>query len=442
MVYAESGAEVERLRAKVAELEEELSKRPRDPSSYPVPTSVEFCGDRIDLSKTDIKRRFESEIIKIVKNRFQVQLYINRATSVFPVIEEIAEELDTCPDLKFLAVVESALKPRAVSRAKATGWWQFMPVTAKGFKLQMYSTIDERSDLRASTRAALTYLKRLYKRFGSWPLAMAGYNTGPGRLRRSSKAQKRGSFWELDLYTEAERYSPRVLAMYHVLTHLKEYDFGKTLEDGWPQEPLEGFTLMLPTREFRTVTIKQVEIKETKKRRGKKRRGKKRRGKKRRVKTKKERVVTTSAKLKLTAIALKLGLPVRDLRRLNPHLIGEKLPLGIRFNLYLPPGKLVLLKKTLGPKAKVELTYRNEAARMPPRKPTPSPKSKQAVDMPDDLVGQLGGPLRGEYRVKEGDRLWEIAVRAGVTIDHLITHNGLGPLSILQVGQTLRLDIQ
>ena len=185
------------LKSRIETLEAELAKRPRDPSAYPVPTKITFCGDQIDLSKTDIRRRFELEVIKIIKNRYQVQLYINRATSVFPVIDELAEELNTCADLKFLAVVESALKPKVVSRSKATGWWQFMPATAKGFKLKVIQGLDERSDLRASTRAALTYLKRLYKRFDSWPLAMAGYNTGPNRLKRSSKKQKRRSVLEL-----------------------------------------------------------------------------------------------------------------------------------------------------------------------------------------------------------------------------------------------------
>ena len=162
---AKAEDEVSQLKARIKTLEAELASRPKDPSAYPVPTSLEFCGDRIDLSSADTRRRFELEIIKIIKNRFQIQLYINRATAAFPVIDEIATELNTCADLKFLAVVESALKPKVKSR-KGHRMVAIHARNSEGFKLKVMKGLDERSDLRASTKAALTYLKRLYKRFG------------------------------------------------------------------------------------------------------------------------------------------------------------------------------------------------------------------------------------------------------------------------------------
>ena len=445
LVYAEE--DVTTLQNRIKELEAELAKRPKDPSSYPVPNKLSFCGDEIKFTTGDTKKRFELEIIKIIKNRFQVQLYINRATSVFPIIEEIAQELDTCADLKFLAVVESALKPKVVSKAKATGWWQFMPATAKGFKLKVTKNLDERSDLRASTKAALTYLKRLYKRFDSWPLAMAGYNTGPNRLKRSSKKQKRGSFWDLDLYTEAERYSPRVLAMYHVLSHLKEYDFGRTLKDGWAQEPLEAYRLYLTSSTF--TKTKYITKKVKVKIKGKKRRGKRRKDRTI-LKKVKEKVTTINERIKFNSLALLLDLPVRDLQRHNPHLIGKHLPLNISFDLYLPPGRADALKKALF-LTKVNLVHENQAAKalhtkdkQKTIKPIQKTKEIQEPTVKQSLakyIDQLGGPITGQYIVQEGDQLWQIAARAKVDLKVLKKINGLNSLSILKVGQRLNLSI-
>ena len=432
--------EVDTLKARIKVLEAKLARRPHDPSHYQIPRKIKFCGDHIDLSAPDVRRRFESEVLKILSRRTQVQIYINRATSVFPVIEEIAKDLDTCADLKYVAVVESALKPRAISRAKATGWWQFMPATANGFKLKVNPYLDERSDLRASTRAALTYLKRLYRRFGSWPLAMAGYNTGPGRLKRSSKAQKQRSFWSLDLYTEAERYSPRVLAMYHVLSHLKEYDFGRTLKDGWPQEPLEAYRLTLSTSRYK----KRLSLPEAKRKKGKKRRTK---SKKKKSKNKKNKsTVHIDPKVFFTSLSVALKLPLRDLRRYNPHLIGDRLPLGITFDLYVPPGHGKYLAQALGTSDQPQRVYQNQATRALGQSVT----QVQNSISPEEINLQshqkalefIGGSIKGEYIVRQGDQLWQIAARAQISVAQLQKLNGLSSLSILQIGQRLRLDIQ
>ena len=439
---------IQDLKARIKSLESELSRRPKDPSAYPIPKSLTFCGDKIDLRKGDMQKRFELEVIKIIKNRYQVHLYIKRATAVFPEIEDIAKELNTCADLKFLAVVESALKPKVVSRAKATGWWQFMPATAKGFKLKVSKGLDERSDLRASTKAALTYLKRLYKRFDSWPLAMAGYNTGPNRLKRSSKKQKRGSFWDLDLYTEAERYSPRVLAMYYVLTHLKDYDFAKNLDDGWPQEPLVTYRVKLPKSKYQEVkyVTKTIKVKPPKSRDRKKRR----KSKRSRTQTRKlkKKVLTVSSKLNYNTVAIALDVPVRDLRRYNPHLQGKHLPLDVAFNLYLPPSRSEYLMKHF-PGHSGQAVHRNKAARELNTKLAPSAKVTERIILDHSLqsnsiekaIKQLGGSINNTYQVKSGDQLWQIAARAQLSISQLKKINQLGPLSVLKVGQRLKLKL-
>ena len=319
-----------------------------------------------------------------------------------------------------------------------------MPATAKGFKLQVTKGLDERSDLRASTKAALTYLKRLYKRFDSWPLAMAGYNTGPNRLKRSSNSQNQKKFWDLDLYTEAERYSPRVLAMYHVLTHLKEYDIGRELTDGWPQEPLVAYRLKL--KRARYVTTKTVKSRQKiKARKSKKRRSKKSRP---RYRTVTKRIAQVKNKIKFMPLSLALDLPVRDLRRINPHLNGDHLPLEVNFDLYLP-GHEAHLKKALGGEQITEV-YQNAAARAAQNmkskptlsKPKPVQITLDGVDQVHAAIKAIGGPIKGSYMVAEGDQLWQIAARSGLTLNQLKSLNGLGPLSVIKVGQRLNLTVQ
>lgn len=129
---------------------------------------------------------------------------LGRANQYFPVFEYYLAKHDMPESLKYLAVAESMLVPRAVSGARAAGLWQLMPVTAREMGLRVDKVIDERLDLYRSTEAAVLMLKDLYRQFGDWHLALAAYNCGPSRVRRAIRAAGGHTH-----YPKVQRFLPR-----------------------------------------------------------------------------------------------------------------------------------------------------------------------------------------------------------------------------------------
>lgn len=146
----------------------------------------------------------------------------------FPMFEEALDKEDIPLEVKYLAIVESALKPKARSRVGATGLWQFMFATGKQYGLDVSSYVDERSDPIKSTEAAAKYLARLYKIFGDWDLALASYNSGPGNV---SKAIRRSggytNYWNIrpNLPRETAGYLPAFLATMYIFEYADEHGF-------------------------------------------------------------------------------------------------------------------------------------------------------------------------------------------------------------------------
>ena len=146
----------------------------------------------------------------------------------FPLFEESLDNYDIPLEVKYLAIVESALKPKARSRVGATGLWQFMYGTGKEYGLNVSSYVDERSDPIKSSEAAAKYLARLYKIFGDWDLALAAYNSGPGNV---SKAIRRSggyeNYWNIrpHLPRETAGYLPAFLATMYIFEYAEEHDF-------------------------------------------------------------------------------------------------------------------------------------------------------------------------------------------------------------------------
>ena len=122
-----------------------------------------------------------------------------------PQFEDIFMEYDLPQELKALAVVESALNTRAVSRAKAKGMWQFISTTARHYNLEMTSYVDERFDPIKSCRAAAQYLRDAYDIFGDWSLAIASYNCGSGNVNKAIRRSGGGKdFWDVYNYLPRE----------------------------------------------------------------------------------------------------------------------------------------------------------------------------------------------------------------------------------------------
>ena len=144
----------------------------------------------------------------------------------FPMFEEALAKQNVPLEIKYLAIVESALNPKAVSRMGATGLWQFMYHTGKQYNLKIDSYVDERSDPLKSSVAAAEYMSKMYKIFGDWDLVLASYNSGPGNvakaIRRSGGQQ---NYWNIrkNLPRETQGYVPAFLATMYIYEYHKEH---------------------------------------------------------------------------------------------------------------------------------------------------------------------------------------------------------------------------
>ena len=144
----------------------------------------------------------------------------------FPLFEEAFDKQNVPLEIKYLAVVESALNPKAVSRVGATGLWQFMYQTGKQYGLKIDSYVDERSDPLKASEAAAQYMKNMYAIFGDWDLVLASYNSGPGNvakaIRRSGGQQ---NYWNIrkNLPKETQGYVPAFLATMYIYEYHKEH---------------------------------------------------------------------------------------------------------------------------------------------------------------------------------------------------------------------------
>ena len=170
----------------------------------------------------------------------------SRGQKHLPHIQEVFASEGVPRDLAYLAMVESAFRPVAYSRAKAKGVWQFISATGKRYGLQQDWWVDERSDTEKATRAAARYLKDLYDMFGDWNLAMAAYNAGEGKIQRGIERYKTNDYWKLRqtraLRRETKNYVPLILAAVVVAKAPEKYGIVVQPEEPTPIErvPVEG----------------------------------------------------------------------------------------------------------------------------------------------------------------------------------------------------------
>jgi membrane-bound lytic murein transglycosylase D len=213
------------LEARVAQLEADRERLARALFTFEVPASFVFAGERVPLDRWDVHERLEREVLLSLQDRGQVVLWLKRAARYFPYIEWLLAQERFPDDLKYVAVIESALLPLALSQANATGIWQFVPATARRYGLRVSPWWDERKDPELATRAALAYLKDLQAEFGRWSLALAAYNCGEARVRSAIKAQGVQSYFQLALPAETERYVFRAYAAKLILAEPERYGF-------------------------------------------------------------------------------------------------------------------------------------------------------------------------------------------------------------------------
>ena len=182
-------------------------------------------------SQTPFNFEYNPSLEKIIKhylkNRPQTMANLmGRAKYYFPMFEEHLAKYDIPMEIKYLAIVESALKPNALSRVGAKGLWQFMYGTGSMYGLKVSSYVDERSDPIKATDAACRYLKNLHSIFNDWDLALAAYNSGPGNVNKAiRRAGGQKNYWNIRhfLPRETAGYLPAFYATYYLFEYAEEH---------------------------------------------------------------------------------------------------------------------------------------------------------------------------------------------------------------------------
>lgn len=210
--------------------------------SAPLPLELTFCGEKVPLDNIFVREALDRELTSIMYQHGTTFQILKRSWRFFPEIEQYLKEFGGHDDLKYLAVAESALSD-VVSPAKAAGFWQFMPKTAKEYGLTVSEEWDERYDLRKATEAAVKYLKSSYSRFGNWALTCAAYNCGENGVKRQMAKQDCKDYWGLAINNETSRYVYRILAYKVLMQDPRQYGFYVRQKDC--HQPLQYDTITI-----------------------------------------------------------------------------------------------------------------------------------------------------------------------------------------------------
>ena len=335
---------------------------------------ISNMSSAIPLSYNNIVRNFIHVYTRDRRERVEVMLGL--ADYYFPVFERVFDQYNLPLELKYLSIIESALNPRAVSRAGATGLWQFMYSTARVYGLTINSFVDERRDPVKATYAAAKYLKDLYEIFGEWDLAIAAYNCGPRNVSKAIyRAGGRRNFWDIYYYLpyETRGYFPAFVAAMYVMNHHEDHNL-------YPR------SIEMP------IATDTVHI---------------------------------NHKLHLKQISEVLGLPIKQIQDLNPQYRKNIIPAsGQAFSLELPLDKIesfIRLQDSIYT-YKDSMFFRQQIVRNPGRShfvpQTPSGKEKVY------------------YKVKPGDNLGYIAEWYNVRASDLRYWNNIRG-NLIRAGQTL-----
>jgi peptidoglycan lytic transglycosylase D len=302
-------AELDRLRARLARLESGQAASPRALHSFALPTRMEFAGEPVPLVRWDIGERLEREFLLSLGNPAQVLLWLKRSARYFPYIERQLARAGLPEDLKYVAVIESALLPGAYSHASALGIWQFIASTAKRYGLAVTSGWDERRNPERSTAAALALLRELRQRFPDWPLALAAYNAGETRIDQALRHQGVSSYYQVALSEETERYVFRALAAKLILSEPERYGFEVPPEQRY--RPYDSDVVGIELRD----------------------------------------------RVAVTELARQAGSFYRELKALNPEIVEDWLGKG-RYEIRVPKGRGPALRAALGGTVRVSVPAR------------------------------------------------------------------------------------
>jgi len=237
-----------------------VSELKYDDVDYPELSTDTLKARLVELnSRTPFNIEYNPSLERVIKSflknrRKSMETLMGLSHYYFPMFEQEFDNYNIPLEIKYLSIVESALKPRARSRVGATGLWQFMYLTGREYGLDVNSYVDERSNPIKSTGAAAKYLAKLYKLFGDWDLALAAYNSGPGNV---SKAIRRSggykNYWNIrhHLPRETAGYVPAFFATMYIFEYAEEHGFK-------PKKPQFNYIETDTIRVKHMITLDQV----------------------------------------------------------------------------------------------------------------------------------------------------------------------------------------
>lgn len=396
--------------------------------------------NRLNRIPSSIKLTYNSHVRNIIefyidKITEKTSLMIGLSEYYFPIFESILDQHNAPIELKYLAVIESALNPNAVSRAGATGLWQFMYATGKSYDLRVNTIIDDRKDPIKSSVAAAKYLSDLNKIYNDWELALAAYNCGPGNVNRAMRRSGKRNFWDIYnfLPRETRGYIPAYIAATYVMNYYKDHGItpvklskpiatdtvmlsknidlevvsivlGVSLEEikdlnpQYKQNQIPGssgeYSLKLAINDINRFAALEDSISRT---------GLNDNDEPALFEYREENIVhKVRSGETWTSIARKHGVKINDIKKWNKV------------------GKYPLIGQTLNIKKQVKVEIKEGEQNSPFKD-----ELATAVDNPGNVTTPQTKPIeenkpkRVTYRVKRGDSLYKIARNYGVTVDHL-----------------------
>jgi membrane-bound lytic murein transglycosylase D len=337
----------------------------------PAEATPQLIADRLRGLESTIPLTYNSKVQPFIdyftiRDREYTRMIQRRKNLYFPLFEKKLKEYNLPDELKYLAIIESGLNPRATSRARAVGLWQFMSGTGRYMGLNTDWYIDERMDPEKSTDAACRYLKQLYSIFGDWQLALAAYNSGPGTVRNAiRRSGYKRNFWEVyaRLPRETKSYVPQFIAIIYAMNYTEEHNLVELAREEVPPND--------------TIHVKQFLHFET------------------------------FASLTETCL--------EDMQLLNPSMMRSALPdNGKKYIVKIPTWS----KLALSQNRQAILDSASKVGR------------KELVAFARSGVGNTYGREVQVYRVKEGDILGSISARFGVSVSDIKKWNNLSGSTI------------
>lgn len=349
--------------------------------------SDEEIARRLAAMPTVIEMPFNSVVRKYIdlyttKRRSLIENMLGMSLYYMPIFEQALEREGLPLELKYLPVIESALNPDAVSRAGATGLWQFMLPTARGLGMEVNSLVDERRDPIKSSEMAARYLHQLYDIYNDWSLAIAAYNCGPGNINKAIRRAGSGKkdFWDIYYLLPAETrgYVPCFIAANYAMTYYGKHNISPALA----RKPIITDT------------------------------------------------VTVTHRVHFDQISEVLNIPVEGIKVLNPQFRENIIPGDIK------PYALTLPSQQIYSYIISEDSILAHNADLYARRMTVEPNDGSTPSMTEDNTEWETAEVVKWHKVKKGETFSSIAKKYGVTVASIKNANGI---STLRRGRSIKI---